>query len=210
MNYVKRIGINCFNLLQDIGVNLALWGMKKELARRDAERGRNNYQWLTPDEAVVVEALAKIIVPSDDETPGVDEVCVLGPPALEVLDKMIATSADRQQVYSRGLLSFDTWAVKERKCKFAEMREEDQIMLFRAAEQLDKDWSAGASPLVKAGRRLRAMTQAKSGSFFAGQLYSQVRNDCLQVFYTSRVSWVWLEYDGPPMDKGYLSLTEPR
>lgn len=210
MNYLKRIGINCFNLVQDIGVNLALWGIKKELDRRDVERGRNNYRWLTPDEVVVVEALARIIVPSDDETPGIDEVCVLGPPAVEVLDKMIAISADRQEIYSRGLLSFDTWAVKERRCKFAEMREEDQIMLFRAAERLDEDWTAGGSPLIKAWLRLRAITRGKSGAFFAGQLYPQIRGDCLQVFYTSRVSWVWLEYDGPPMDKGYLSLTEPR
>ena len=184
--------------------------MNKELARRDAKRGRNTLRWFTPDEAVVAEALARIIVPSDDETPGIDEVCVLDPPAIVTLDNLVTASAERQYLYSRGLLSFDTWALKERKCKFAEMPKEDQIMLFRAAQQIYEGWTASGSAILKAWRRLRASTRAGNGSFFAAKLYPQIKDDCLQVFYSSRVSWVWLEYDGPPMDKGYPSLVERR
>lgn len=58
-------------------------GLDEELARRDAERGHSNLRWITPDEAVVAEALANLIIPSDNETPGIDEVCVLGPSSLE-------------------------------------------------------------------------------------------------------------------------------
>jgi hypothetical protein len=90
------------------------------------------------------------------------------------------------------------------------MQKEDQIMLFSAAQRVYEDWTAGAPPIMKAWHRIRAIAQARRGSLFAGQLYPQIRNDCLQVFYTSRVSWVWLEYDGPPMDKGYPSLVKPR
>lgn len=210
MGHLRRIGIKCFNLLQDLCLAAATRGMNKELARRNAERGGNNLRWFTPDEVAAVEALARIIVPSDEETPGIDEVGVLGPPAIEVLDSLIAKSANRQLLYSRGLLSLDIWALKERKCKFAEMQKEDQIMLFSAAQRVYEDWTAGAPPIMKAWHRIRAIAQARRGSFFAGQLYPQIRNDCLQVFYTSRVSWVWLEYDGPPMDKGYPSLVKPR
>ena len=210
MSFLRTAAIDWFNLLQDIFLAAAERGMKKELARRDSERGRNNLRWFTSDEAMVAEALANVIVPSDEETPGLDEVDVLGPSAIVALDKLVATSLQRQHLYSHGLLAFETWALNQRGCKFAEMPKEDQIMLFRAAQQVYEDWTAGAHPIIKAWHRLRGITRARSGSFFAGQLYPQIRSDCLQVFYTSRVSWVWLEYDGPPMDKGYPNLMEPR
>lgn len=184
--------------------------MNKELARRHAERGRNTFRWFTPEEAVVAEALATVIVPSDQETPGIDEVDVLGPPAIVMLDNLITTSPHRQYLYSRGLLSFDAWALKERGCKFAEMSRADQVMLFGTAQQGYEDWTANASAVRKAWRRLRTVRQTRRGSFFAAQLYPQVRIDCLQIFYTSRVSWIWLDYDGPPMDKGYPSVVERR
>ncbi len=210
VSYLRRIGINCFNLLRDVSLAVAARGMNKELARRDSERGGNNLRWFTPDEVGVVEALARIIVPSDEETPGIDEVCVLGPPAIEVLDNLVAKSSHRQHLYSRGLLSFDLWAVKRNKSKFAEMRREDQIMLLSAAQQVYDNMTGEATRVRRVWHKLRVITQARGGPFFAAQLYPQIRNDCLQVFYTSRVSWVWLEYDGPPMDKGYPSLVHPR
>jgi Gluconate 2-dehydrogenase subunit 3 len=210
MSYLRRIGTDCFNFFLNICLGVASRGMNKELARRDAERGRDTLRWFTPEEVVVAEALATVIVPSDDETPGIDEVDVLGPAAIVVLDNMVTASPPRQYLYSRGLLSFDAWAMKERGCKFAEMSREDQIMLFSAAQRGYEDWSASASPVVKAWRKLRAFAQARNGSLFAAKLYSQIRDDCFQVFYTSRVSWVWLDYDGPPMDKGYPSVVEHR
>ena len=184
--------------------------MSKELASRDARRGAEALRWFTPEEAAVAEALARIIVPADEETPGIDEVCVLDPPAIVALDRLVAASSDRQQVYSRGLLSFDRWALKERWCKFAAMAKDDQIALLRTAQQLHEGWTGGIPAIRKTWHRLRAIMQARKGSFLAAQLYPQIRSDCLQVFYTSRVSWVWLGYDGPPMEKGYPSVTTPR
>jgi hypothetical protein len=46
--------------------------MDKEQAHRDAQRGGDNFRWFTPDEAAVAEALGRIIVPSDGETPGAE------------------------------------------------------------------------------------------------------------------------------------------
>jgi hypothetical protein len=208
--YLRGMCTSCFNALLNICFAVASRGTQKELARRDATRAHNSFRWFTPDEAVVAEALARIIVPSDEETPGMDEVGVLDAPAIVALDHLVATSSYRQNVYSRGLLSFDTWALKEGGCKFAEMSSECQIALVRAAQQMYEEWTGSVPAIRKAWRRLRAITRARDGSFFAAQLYPQIRNDCLRVFYTSRVAWTWLEYDGPPMDKGYPSVVAPR
>ena len=210
VRYSRKLGTACFNCFLDVYLSMASHSMNKELARRNAERGHNSLRWFTPEEAVVAEALANIIVPSDEETPGLDDVDVLGPPAIVSLDDLVMTFPDRQQLYARGLLAFDTWAFKERRCKFAEMPKEYQITLLGAAQRSYEDWTRSRSAFVKAWHRLRSTAQARSGEIFAAQLYSQIRDDCLQIFYTSRVSWVWLNYDGPPMDQGYPSLIEPR
>ncbi len=44
------------------------------------------------------------------------------------------------------------------------------------------------SDLKKVWRRLQAIAQVRDGAFFAAELYPQIRDDCLRVFYTSRVS----------------------
>lgn len=210
MSHVRKIFVDWFKRASEACAGAASPGMTKELARREAERGKDTFRWFTPPDAATAEALARIIVPSDQETPGIDEVSVLDPPAMVTLDRLIATSPDRQYVYSRGLLSFDVWALKRHQRKFAELAQGDQIVLFKAAQHLHERQSGRISATKKAWRRLRALAQVGKGTYFAAQLYPQIRNDCLQVYYTSRVSWVWLEYDGPPMDKGYSSLVEPR
>jgi Gluconate 2-dehydrogenase subunit 3 len=205
-----RASAKCVHVFQGAFLALFTRNLSKEIGRREEKRGRHELRWFTPDEAYVAEALANVIVPSDEETPGLEDVCVLGPPAVVALDDLVATSPDRQNLYARGLLAFDVWAQKVCNCKFAEMPRENQIRLFRAAQQLYDDWTGGAPVMTKAWRRLRMLAQAGNGSLFAAHLYPQIRNDCIQVFYTSRVSWVWLEYDGPPMDKGYPNVLEPR
>lgn len=186
--------------------SIAARSINRELAVRDACRGARSMRWFTEGEAAVAQALGKIIVPSDEETPGLDDIDVLGPAAIVLLDKLLSTDRTRQKVYSRGLLSFDLWAKRERGCHFAELPKTDQILLFSAAQRGYEHWSASARPVIKAWRRLSSIASISSGKYFAAQLYPYIRNDCLQIFYCSRVSWVWLEYDGPPMDEGYPRL----
>lgn len=181
-------------------------GRDKELARRAAERGHGDFRWITPDEAVVAEALANLIIPSDGETPGIEDICVLGPSTLESLDRLIATSPGRQGLYARGLLSFDVWAQRERGCRFASMLQEDQVRLLKSSERSHEEWTSPAPLVQKAWRRFKIAIRGKGIPLSAGQLFPQLRSDCLQIFYTSRVSWIWLAYDGPPMDEGYPKL----
>jgi hypothetical protein len=202
----RQIWTERFDRFLNFCLRIVSRGLDEELARRDAERGHGNLRWITADEAVVAEALANLIIPSDNDTPGIDEVCVLGPSTLESLDKLITSSAERQGLYSRGLLSFDAWALRERQCKFTVMAQEDQIHLLKTSQHIYEEWTSPAPAIKKAWRRFKIIAKGKGIPFLAGQLYPQIRSDCLQVFYTSRVSWVWLEYDGPPMDEGYPGL----
>jgi len=200
----------CFDRFVGKCLAMAVRDLEKELAARNAARGSGSFRWFTPEEALVAEALARTVVPSDEETPGADEVGVLDAPAIVTLDRLVAASAWRQYVYSRGLLGFDAWAHKERNCSFGEMSKEDQITFFRTAQQDSETSARETSRIQRAWRRLREIGQVRDGRLFAAVLYPQIRYDCLQVFYTSRVSWTWLDYDGPPMEKGYPSVTAPR
>jgi hypothetical protein len=47
---------------------------------------------------------------------------------------------------------------------------------------------------------------AANGSLAAAQFFSRLVGDVKQAFYTSRVGWEWLGYDGPPMPQGYPDL----
>jgi hypothetical protein len=181
-----------------------------ELARRDARRGKTPYLWFTPEEAVVAEALSKIIVPSDENSPGIDEISVLGENAITLLDKMVAESPGIQQFYSQGLLAFDCWAGKEYARPFVELSTAEQESLFRAAhEEYDRS-RAQTSLFSRVRRGFDAIVHAGKGTFHAARFCPIIRDDCLQIFYTSRVSWTWLDYDGPPMDMGYPNLVRRR
>lgn len=208
MSYLRRIGSACFKVLQDGCLVATTHATDKERRRRELQRGKNGFLWFTEEEVSVAQALARIIVPSDEETPGVDEVGVLDRPAMVALDTLIVQSSQRQELYARGLLSFDVWAQDRYQRKFAELSTGDQTALFADAQETYERWAEKVRLTLKLQRRFQAVLHARNGSFFAAQLYPQIREDCLQVFYTSRVSWVWLEYDGPPMDKGYPNLSE--
>src|SRR5215469_5912356 len=140
----------------------------KELARRADERGHGDFRWITPEEAVVAEALANLIVPSDGETPGIEDVCVLGPSTLESLDRLIANSPERQASYSRGLLAFDAWAQRERGCIFASMLQEDQIRILKASQRIHEEWISPAPIVQKAWRRFKIVVRGQGAPFSVG------------------------------------------
>jgi hypothetical protein len=204
-----KMGTLGINLVRSICLVRTLRRTDQELARRNAARPSKDFRWFTPEEALAAEALARIIVPSDGETPGLEDVGVLDAPAVTALDNIVFGSPYRHHLYSRGLLAFDNWALAEHGCKFAEVPAADQVKFFAAAQQLSENKTGGASRFLRVWRKLR-VTPATSALHGATLLFPHIINDCIQVFYTSRVSWVWLEYDGPPMDKGYVSVTAPR
>jgi hypothetical protein len=90
-----------------------------------------------------------------------------------------ATCSDRHHLYAHGLLGFDTWVFNQRGCKFADMLEEDQIMLFRAAQPIYEDWTPGAALVVKARRGLRAAIRARNGSYVISRSIVCADQKCL-------------------------------
>jgi hypothetical protein len=211
LKHFRAVGIKVLDRVLNAGLGFTVSAFNQELNRRNLQRNESSGHWFTQEESTVAEALGKIIIPSDEESPGFDEVCVLGPSAVTSLDKMVKGCTNRQYFYSRGLLSFDIWASQVYGRRFAELSVEQQTHLFRCAQQISDRWKAKPSLITKLWRRFGApFAEVRKGTFYAASLYPMIREDSLQIFYTSRVSWVWLEYDGPPMEKGYLNLIGPR
>jgi len=207
----KTIVTKVLERLLNAGLSLLVRDFYQEVDRRNVQRLSNSSQWLTPEEAGVAEALAKIVIPSDEESPGIDEVCGPGPSAITSLDKLIKNCSYRQGVYSHGLLAFDVWSWRKHRRKFVELSTEQQTNLFRAAQEINENQQANHSVITKLWQRFGApFVEVRRGTSYAAVLYPIIRADSLQIFYTSRVSWVWLEYDGPPMEKGYSNLIQPR
>jgi hypothetical protein len=207
--HLKTTAIKILKKLFHAGLALASRGFNQELIRRDARRNGDSLQF-TPEEAVIAEAIAKIIVPSGEGAPGIDQVSLPDEKAISLLGKIVAQSPDKQPFYSRGLLAFDRWALQEYGSSFAGLSTELQTALFREAQEKYDRWEVETSSLAKIQRGFRAIVYAGNGRAHAAKLYPIIRDDCLQIFYTNRISWAWLNYDGPPMDKGYPSLTQPR
>lgn len=205
MPKLKSVAKRSLSYLYNAYLSFASRTLDRELTARNSGRGKGKFRWLTGEEAAVAAALANVIVPSDEETPGLDDIDVLGPSAVDLLDKLISKNQEKQQLYVRGLLSFDRWASDTYGKSFSQLDVSEQISLLRRAEKYSDVLHSG-SRAVRAWRMLRGAGQIKKGIVFAAQLYPEIRKDCLQIFYTSRVSWVWLEYDGPPMDEGYPKL----
>lgn len=186
-------------------------GFNGELQRRNGRRARGNSPgWFIPEEAAVAAALAKLIVPPDEDSPGIDDICPPGQTAVTILDKMVAEHPDKQRDYSRGLLAFDYWALSRRRRGFADLAAEDQASLLCAAQARHDRRPVRSSSVAKLWRAFDILIHARKGIFHAERFYPVIRNDCLQIFYTSSASWAWLRYDGPPMDTGYSSLVRPR
>jgi hypothetical protein len=208
---LRALATKLLDRLLHAGLGFTVREFNDELSRRNLRRPGKSGQWLTSEETVVAEALGKIIVPSDEESPGFDEVCVLGPSGVATLDRMIRSCAHRQHFYSRGLLSFDIWAMRVHGRKFADLSIEQQTKLFRAAEEINHSWKVKSALIAKLWRRFGApFAEVRRGTLYAALLYPMIREDSIEIFYTSRVSWVWLGYDGPPMEKGYSNLAQPR
>jgi len=175
----------------------------EELARRDRERPREGPQWFTADESALVEVLAHLIVPSDEGSPGAEQMDVLGRSAVETLDRLVAASPRRQALYARGLLALDRLAKDEYKSTFVALSQENQVHLLQFVDRRHQEWSKPISITAKLKTKIAILYHKWSGLFPATELFPTLVQDVLQAFYTNRVSWAWLDYDGPPMPEGY-------
>jgi gluconate 2-dehydrogenase subunit 3-like protein len=177
------------------------WRRRRALARRDRERPRETGRWFTPGELATVSSLSSLIVPSDENGPGATEADV---PAL--LDRLVAASGPRQRLYARGLLACDEWARHEHGRLFAELPCDDQLALLKWIDRLRADRVRARSLTGKVATK--AISLYHTWRCPLVELFPELLRDVQGAFYTSRISWEWLRYDGPPMPEGYPDLRE--
>ncbi len=182
----------------------------RELARRQRERPREGERWFTADESALVEVLADLIVPSDDTGPGAGQLKLAGRSAAERLDHLAAGSPRRQALYGPGLLALDRLAQDKHKARFVALSHEQQVQLLQVVDRLRQSWSAPSSLAAKIKNRIAVLYHKWSGVFPAVELFPGLVQDVLQAFYTDRLSWAWLDYDGPPMPNGYRNVLASR
>jgi hypothetical protein len=183
----------------------------KDLARRHRERFREGQRWFTADEAALVEALANLIVPTDEAGPGAERLGLLGRSVGETLDRLVAGSPRRQALYARGLLALDRLAKGEYQSAFLELSRQQQVRLLHLVDRVQQKWSRPSSLTAKIKAKIvRLLYDKWRSSSPAAELFPMLVQDVLEAFYTDPVSWEWLGYDGPPMPEGYLNLFASR
>jgi len=174
----------------------------RELLKRHREQPRTG-GWFTSDEAALLEVLASLIVPSDELSPGAGDADVV-----DTIDRLVANSPLRRESYSLGLCSFDRWARWKYGRKFLKLSVEYQLRLLKI---IDKGPGARGNLKQRLKFKLTQPNLLSRGLYPAVGLFPLLVEDVLEAFYTSKVSWLWLGYDGPPMPVGYpdFSAREP-
>ncbi|MDH4038295.1 MAG: GMC family oxidoreductase N-terminal domain-containing protein [Candidatus Krumholzibacteria bacterium] len=183
---------------------------RQALAELDQQRSAQDGKWFTARESEIVEAIASLVVPTEDDIPGAAELSVLGPTAAATIGGWVAVSPQKQRLYTRGLLSFDEIARRRFGAGFAALPSEKRGQLFKDVEAMYQATLQSRSAAGKVTRKLGRFVGAFNGSVPAADLFPVVLRDTREAFYTSEVSWLWLGYDGPPMPHGYENLLEPR
>jgi len=183
---------------------------RKELAGRTRERAKDADHWLTAGERAAIAAMASVIVPSSDDTPGANEMDVLGAPAADRLDEWVRASPAKQVLYARGLIAFDQLARRRGGTSFSDLTSEQQHRLFTLVDAASRRRHRETSLPGKVQKKLELIGTMVTGWAVAVDLFPTLVQDVLTAFYTNEVSWAWLGYDGPPMPEGYTDLEHPR
>jgi len=181
-----------------------------ELERRTRARRCDRSHWFLPEETALIEALASVIVPSDEDAPGAKEIDVLGYSVAETLDAWVVSALEKQAKYSRGLVALDELTKRMYGSRCVDLSMEKHFELLKFLEGLHRDRSKPCSLFGKLKKRWLILQEMWNGLAPAIELFPMLIRDVQAAFYTSQVSWIWLEYDGPPMPYGYRDLHKPR
>lgn len=172
------------------------------LEDRNRRRPTGSTQWLTQPEYMLLATLASILLPSDSLGPGAPEAQVV-----DTVDRLIATSSTRQASYGPGLLAFDEIAQQTYNARFIDLTRAQQEELLQAIDAAAAA-RTGGSVVDRVVRKVASTVQELQGVEPAIVIFPMLVNDVKQAFYTSEVAWQWLDYDGPPMPKGYAGGCE--
>jgi hypothetical protein len=177
-----------------------------KIKARERVRPRDENHWFGPDERPSIRALADLIIPQDQDGPGGGE-----PEVIERLDRLVATSSDRQRLYASGLVGFDELALQQGADTFAALPPDAQLQTVALVERIYESTSSGGYSLFEIAQRnvIEAYHTWPAPGGWQGfseafQLWPQLIADVKDSFYTSNVAWQWLAYEGPPFPRGYF------
>jgi len=172
-------------------------------SKEGADRSRPATRWFTASEMASTAAIASLIIPSDGNGPGADDLGIAG-----LLDELVAESPDRQKVYRAGLLAFEDLAKEHHQKTFFELDPREQFDLFKAVDEarlaMDRELS---TPVDRAARKLSYWYYYRwiGVTVPATEFSARVVQDVKTKFYSSQQAWKWLGYEGPPFPTGYFS-----
>jgi hypothetical protein len=128
--------------------------------------------------------------------------------AAEAIGALVAGSERRQVLYAHGLRDLNRLAAAKYGSAFVHLPPEKQRELLHSVDRRHQRSSASPSLISKIRTRVVALYQNWTRPAMA--FFPLLVDDVMRVFYTDRVSWAWLGYDGPPMPDGYRDPLDRR
>ncbi len=166
-----------------------------------APRVRRPGRVLTEHEFATLEALADLIVPSDDLGPGARDLDA----ARRVEDRLMRHSYELER-YRKGLRWLDQAAAQVYGAGtfFVDLGREEQIALLEQIEATARKLRGGRGGVMGVAWRYWDRLMVTLFGFGAGVFFlNLVREDVLEAVYSHPRTWIALGYDGPPQPLGY-------
>ncbi len=164
-------------------------------------RKRRPGRVLTEHEFATLEALADIIVPSDELGPGAADV-----DAARRLEDRLMRDSRMLTRYREGLRWLDEAAsqVYGRGTLFVNLKRDEQVALLQEIERVSRELRRPPTDLLD--RAWRYWDKLVTNLFGLGAgvfFFDLVRDDVLETVYAHPRMWALLGYDGPPQPLGY-------
>jgi hypothetical protein len=166
-----------------------------------AESEMDSSQPLSSKEMLTLECLAAIILPSDSSGPGAVDAGVVA-----TIIRSLGTDKGKQSAYKRGLQAIDGLARGRFEKDLEALSPEFQHALVSFIDQADGRIGFDARTIAERVRRKLSYWYYASLMDVASVLefWKMLREDVLVQFYSSRIAWDWLGYEGPPFPNGYM------
>ncbi len=181
-------GFFLFILLKPHKFSYASGEKRKEFPLTSGDLLKDKFESFTQYQATIVEEVTSLIIPTDAD-PGAREAGVV-----YELDRNVASSDELKELYEEGTEWLDYMAMKTSdKESFLDLSHNEKINILRLAD------SARFSYIYKIYLFIRYRVSRTVRKYF----YT-IKNQTIEAFYTSKIGWKVVGYQGPPQWSGYL------
>lgn len=176
-----------------------------EISRLSAGTGAPARAVLSSSEHVLLEHLVGMVLPSDGNGPGALDAGVA-----ERIEAALGENDALQWLYRDGLQAIAEAAQWKYRGEFLSLSHPQQKQLLLYFDQVDGRLARDAHTLIERGRRKLYHWYYVRGRDMTPVLefWNRLRDDVFVHFYSSRIAWAWLGYEGPPFPNGYAMKSE--